>query len=352
MRKVAVFGLILLTVALGAHLALAAWVFARLQPAPLPVLTPPAGVSLSASSCAGCHPDQYAEWAGSMMGLATRDPVYVADFEHQGNFVCHRCHAPLAEQQPEVVTGLWSVVPLVPRSTPNPDFDPALYGEGVTCTACHLRDGAMVGPLEQPRAPHPTRKGSIDCARCHQLDPPPLSSGLDRPISDTHGEHERWGGAEDCVDCHMPVVQRSAAVGGPVRDSRVHTFHGAWNDAMVRSAVEVVGACATSTGVEVTLRNRAGHNVPTGEPGRALVVQSGGVEVVLARRIPLPKYQDIGDTSLLPGETRRIVLDGARGDTVELVFDRLRFFPAPVVESIPASKRRVNLASLSLQPCA
>ena len=94
------------------------------------------------------------------------------------------------------------------------------------------------------------------CRSCHELGEPPLSN-LERPIEDTYAEWEAWkvatGRSESCADCHMPAVERPIALGGPVRRGRTHTFHGAWDDAMVRAAVDIrVEAGA------VVLTNRAG----------------------------------------------------------------------------------------------
>src|SRR5687768_13395993 len=54
-------------------------------------------------SCAGCHPDHYREWSGSMHAFAGVDPVFLALNKRMqretngalGNF-CVQCHAPMA----------------------------------------------------------------------------------------------------------------------------------------------------------------------------------------------------------------------------------------------------------------
>jgi hypothetical protein len=62
------------------------------------------------------------------------------------------------------------------------------------------------------------------------------------------------------------------------------------------------------------------------------LLRSDGVreEVVLARRVPLPRLRDEGDTSLLPDERRTLHFEapGPVGEAViEVRFERLRFLP-------------------------
>ena len=207
----------------AAHGVVLSWIYVRIEPpapAPLPSI---AGLpNASASTCAACHPDHYNEWRGSKMGQAMTDPIFLADFDAQGRpFVCLRCHAPLDAQQPERITGLARLIPLVGAGLPNPDHNPDLQQEGVTCVACHQVEGSLVAGIENPNgAPHPTKYdanfGESDtCARCHQLEPPPLS-GLDRALPDTVTEHRKWqastGRTDGCADCHSG--NREAVHGG------------------------------------------------------------------------------------------------------------------------------------------
>jgi len=304
------------------------WVWTQLRPIPLEPRPPAAGTTLSAASCAPCHARIHEEWRASMMGRAMTDPVFVADYQAQGKpFICLRCHAPLAEQQPLHAWGLLSVRPLIPMGLPNPTFDAALQSEGVTCVVCHLEDGAMVGLLDGAQAPHPVRRADPQrvCARCHQLEIPPLSN-LDRPITDTVEEWERWkagaGRTDTCVDCHMPEVERVVGLGGPTRVGHAHTWHGAWDEEMLRSGLSTE-AWREGDEVVVRLENLAGHNYPTGDPARALVVRAGNNEIVLARRVPLPRLVDEGDNTLLPGERREIRLPAA--DHIQVLYERIRF---------------------------
>lgn len=353
------------------------YVWERLEPTAWEPMAPPSGVgSLSATACGACHVEIAAEWRISMMGQAMTDPIFTAD--HQGGshlFWCLRCHAPLAEQQPEVVSGLAGLRPLQAKSVANPDFDAALQAEGVTCVACHLRDGALVGGIEDPvGAPHPTAVdrdwvGGEACGRCHQLAAPPLSR-LDRPLADVMGEWEEWkaetGRTESCADCHMPRIERPVVAGGLVRAGHQHNFAGGWDDDMVRSGVTVVDIARVEAGVVVRLRNEAGHRNPTNDPARALVVRvrphtaSGpgeATEVVLSRLIPLPKVRDAGDTTLGPGETRSVLvafppgaLAASTGASVQVIYERLRFLTEVADRAgVPEAARAVTIASQELR---
>lgn len=354
-RRLAAVAAATSAVAALAYAAGCTWVFLQLDPAPMEALEPVPGLaSLSVETCAPCHVEITAEWRSSRMARATTGRMFRTDFAAKGEQpICLRCHAPLPAQQPTREHGLLSVVPLIALETPNPDFDPALGDEGVTCVVCHLRDGAMEGPRSDiVGAPHPVRAvPDMDdvCARCHQLPEPPLS-GLDRPLSDTHGEYATYrslGGTETCASCHMPPVTRSVALGGPVRTSRRHNFPGGWDDELVRSAISVEAVSRVDGGVEVVLRNLAGHGVPTSEPARALVVRATAegvhAEAVLARRIPMPRLRDLGDTSLRPGETRSVRLEVPPGPVQVLVrFERLRF-NAPLAEAVGLSEHRLHV---------
>ena len=281
-------------------------VYSELQPQALEPRASPEGFGPSAATCAGCHVEIHAEWAASKLGRAWTDPLFQADLEAQGNPLCTRCHAPLAEQAETLVVGLDGLVPLRWDEHPNPDFDTALRDEGVTCVVCHLTEGgAMAGTLEVD-APHPVEvvpefaAGDV-CVRCHQLDAPPLSRA-GRPLADTHGEHAEWqeltGQSEGCVSCHMPEVERPLAVGGPVRVSRRHTF-----DPLIGQGVTL----AFEDG-QAVLTNLAGHRVPTAEPMRAYVVRATRGEMVEEVRIErlMDRYRDVRDSTLAPGETRRL----------------------------------------------
>ncbi|HLA79425.1 MAG TPA: hypothetical protein VJU18_17760 [Vicinamibacteria bacterium] len=97
------------------------------------------------TECQGCHGDYdpqnepYSTWAGSLMGLAGRDPLFFAqmtnanqDVANVGSF-CLRCHVPLS-----FVTGH--------AAQPNGSTLDALDRDGVNCHFCH----SLVDPNYQP----------------------------------------------------------------------------------------------------------------------------------------------------------------------------------------------------------
>lgn len=108
----------------------------------------PAENLLPASVCKGCHGnypesqvavEPWASWAGSLMALGGKDPLYFAqvtnanqDVANVGSF-CTRCHLPVA-----VVTGH--------VAQPDGSTLDAHDTEGVTCHFCH----SMVDPVYKP----------------------------------------------------------------------------------------------------------------------------------------------------------------------------------------------------------
>lgn len=329
-----------------------AWVYEQLPAPILPDLSPPQGVgSLSADVCGACHVEIAAEWRGSRMAQAGTNAAFVADHAKEGGlFACLYCHTPLVEQRAEQVTGLVSLTPIVGKATPNPRYDQALADEGVTCVACHLREGALVGPHADVTPPHPFRvdpgwSSPALCETCHQIPEPPLSR-LDRDIADTHREWERWqaqtGDTRTCVDCHMPRVERPLMVGYPSRPGRRHDFAGAWDDALVRSAVQVQ-LRRVGTTLEVVLQNQAGHAVPSGEPARAVEVSVRGADgsrqlVWLERKVE--EFREQSDNTLTPAEARTLRFEVPEGPAqVQVHFHRLKNLPHAEQAAIAAGER-------------
>jgi nitrate reductase cytochrome c-type subunit len=350
--------------------------YRALEPRTIPSTDAPTGLaSSSATVCGVCHSEIYAEWKNSMMGQAFTDVVFQAEWTHKGEFSwCLNCHAPLQNQQPLIVDGLSSINPPTAKGEPNPDFDPALRSEGVTCVVCHQQESAIRAPHADSQAPHAvvhdeTLSSPEMCIDCHQMDILPFTR-VERPLTDSHREWEEWkelsGRTEDCLDCHMPAITRPVVNGGIEREGRKHTFVGAWDDETVRSALEVGEPRRVGNVVEIELENLSGHRFPSGEPARILWVRLhlrsasdetiDVVEARLDRRVEGPGAREKYDTTLAPTERRTIRLEvdpahsaEAQSAYLEVAFDRYGNLDALIEELAHSDlQREILLAERTL----
>ncbi len=241
-------------------------------------------VSLSAQACNACHAEIHDQWAASGHATASTNPVYLAATRAMGNPPeCQNCHLPLENQRPALHFGPGSTGP----KSNNPSYSPTLALEGVTCAACHVRDGTIYGPrqLHSSESPHPVAQAdmlrdSTACAFCHQVS---LQGAEDHPFLDTVGEWLRspWGEAGiPCQQCHMPRTS------GIVAGSRYAAF--ASHSFLSNRAPEEMRRAIT---LEVDLREHevqrgqklraaatllntgAGHAVPTGDPSHQVEIR-------------------------------------------------------------------------------
>lgn len=295
--------------------------------------TPAVLGALSAEDCAACHQNFYDEWRTTIHSQAWVDPYFQVDWQFDdAQHSCRLCHTPLDRQQPHKVLGYHDSDKWDPILADNPGFAPRLQHEGVTCAACHYRDGKIVGVLGDTNAPHPVKK--LDdpnqvCVRCHIVEgdrwdtffrfPPcgtvaeiestlatvPDDQDLDyllRLMKD--GETGNEGGVREssgyperdvvatgksgevtagdtrelgCVQCHMPLARRPLVEGGVIRDTRAHLWRGGHDPDMVKKALTIEFAEAKpgqdSRVFQLTLANTgAAHYVPTGTPDRHLTI--------------------------------------------------------------------------------
>lgn len=218
----------------------------------------------SSAECAGCHAQEFQEWAGSLHAIADRDLVYEATVEanedivhdpEQGRF-CEGCHAPA-----EMLTGR------VNRFTAVPPAE--ALTEGVSCIACHTAthadpiegNGAITLAFDRAEAERDTPQGaalladprahlaaygapdtvrlmkSADfCGGCHTeaYDRSMSKADTRQNVQSTFVEwRDSWYGKQGvtCQDCHMaadPAAQvmalRAGSVEKPSRYS--HRFIG------------------------------------------------------------------------------------------------------------------------------
>lgn len=316
------------------------------------VISPALG-TLRAEECGTCHQDAYQEWKTTIHARAWTDPYYQVDWVFDGRQqLCNNCHIPLDRQQEVRVLGFRDRDKWEPVLAPNPDFDPVLQQEGVTCAGCHLREGKILGPRGSPDAPHPVEKFSDPnalCLRCHVVQgerwdtfyrlPPcgtiaEIEAGQGR-LEGRSGEYSvRNPAAAGCVQCHMPAVKSPSGAGSAASVVRRHTWRGGHDPETVRSALTASLSDSVASGggriAELMLTNTgAAHFLPTGTPDRHLTVRlralDAGGQVLrettdtLERTILWrPFIVDLWDTRLAWGARRRYTLDVPSGaQTIE-----------------------------------
>lgn len=237
--------------------------------------------NLSAQSCAACHVQAHDDWSGSAHRDAWNDPDFQTAIDRVGgSTVCASCHLPLTNQHRRLAVGYSAGDVARPDLQPNPQWDPTLMSEGVTCVTCHVRDGKVLSARAVTAAPHPMAvsdelASAETCATCHQLTWPEA----DKPFYDTYGEWERSAYAQagvGCKDCHMPPVA-GIAVASRYATQASHGGHADLARA-VSVLVEVDGPeviRGEAYPVRIRIQNTgAGHSFPTGSPFKSYRVNA------------------------------------------------------------------------------
>jgi len=241
--------------------------------------TPEGLANVSAQSCNACHFQAHEDWSDSAHATAWSNDVFQEALARAGNSTaCSQCHLPLANQHARLAAGYIEGDLARPNLQPNPIWDATLMSEGVTCAACHVRDGMIIGTRAIPDAPHPVAVSeelgtSAACATCHQM----TWEGADQPFYDTYREWEGSAYAKAgvrCQDCHMParagMATASRFAASPGHDFTAET--GRAVSVLVKlQAPEIQRGQATP--VEITIQNTgAGHHFPTGSPFKPYTV--------------------------------------------------------------------------------
>lgn len=270
--------------------------------------------SRSAEVCGACHRAIYQEWQVSTHRHAWNDPQFQAEIKKSGNtWLCRNCHTPTLEQQPLWPVGLTDDDVEAPILVENPQHDATLMDQGITCVACHVRQGKIHGPgLPDSQAPHPVEvdaqyRNADLCLRCHQA----VRTYPGKGFVCTFNTGAEWRespqaeAGQSCVDCHMPAVERPAAVGGPVRTVRRHWFKGS-GIAKFADAAPPQGA-PPGPGLALSARRdgdhlrlelhnaNAGHTLPSGDPERWIQIETR-FETADGAPIGDPDIQRIGQT--------------------------------------------------------
>ena len=288
---------------------------------------PTGTISLKARDCGTCHLEIYQEWQTSLHAKAFIDPFFTAYLKKdKGDPTCSVCHTPLENQSPIIISsesGRYDDLKMLP----NPKFDPELQQEGVTCAACHVKDGIIFGPYRKQslNAPHPVAydekflKKSL-CKQCHEV-PEKDFSLLDEGICSTGMESDSgiWSArGYVCQDCHMPAVNRPLMAGFPAREGRKHLWPGAYSTSQLQKVFSFK-ADRTEDNLIITITNSgAGHKAPTGDTDRFIVLdffwidekgQKTALNSIEFKRqlVWQPVMFVLSDNRLGPGESTKII---------------------------------------------
>jgi len=242
--------------------------------------------------CAECHEKMADEWRASKHADSGHSPLFVqlaaASPEHGG--ACAGCHAPL--------------VPLLGSDHP-------AAREGVSCDVCHtiakvdvdappprfelaIFDMIKYGPLCDAKDHYFHRMGCSKlhttaelCGGCHQR----VVDGPSGPVP-LYTTYQEWRDGPypeegwQCQDCHMPGVRAVVAEGEKPREGVPdHGFFGGGD--LRKDSAKLELAIRDLDGgrvIDARLTNYAGHDLPSGFPGkravlRAIAVDRGGKEV-------------------------------------------------------------------------
>lgn len=240
----------------------------------------PVEATLLPGACGSCHPEQLRDWTGSRHSLAMGAGVVLQLMENPSlEASCRTCHAPLAEQAADA---------------PEPQL---LRHSGLSCAACHIRDGEVFGP--PPRSapsevePLPHRGFTAEdayadprfCGTCHQFKPHQrqLEGVL---LQDTLAEWEASPHAargETCQACHMP--------------DRRHLWRGIHDPETTEEALEFSLQQEGRRAASYTVTSRGvGHRFPTYVTPRVRVILEGhdaAGAVVVADEITIQRSVDL-----------------------------------------------------------
>lgn len=251
---------------------------------PISERVPDGLASMKASACGQCHQAIYAEWKTTIHSEAWTEDYFQTDWAYDKKKQnCLNCHTPMENQQPDRVLGFKDDDYWQPILEPNPDFDPDYQDEGVSCAACHVRNGKIAGPHGITDAPHPTtydptmRSGMNVCRRCHiTLATEEFSVG-DPNICTTMNEIEANNIQPNCINCHMPEITRPLVEGYPSRKGRQHLWRGGHDPQMVSKDLDIAIEALENKGAKrryvIRLTNIGTHHkLPTGTPDRHLTI--------------------------------------------------------------------------------
>tara|TARA_R110002096_G_scaffold239101_1_gene430663 strand:- start:18147 stop:19166 length:1020 start_codon:yes stop_codon:yes gene_type:complete len=222
----------------------------------MPIESSRIGEQNSAILCQPCHTAQYEEWRSSRHSKAWSNDFFQFDYRRNKRQWCRNCHIPLVAQQGDDSVAL------------------ALRDEGINCITCHVRGESFFAKFKRPKSPHNTTAlpgfgSDTFCAGCHQFNFPrfgehgEFKNYTEEPMQNTV-EQFREGPfvrSHTCRDCHA-------------KSPAGHAYPGGHDISMLREAL-AFRVCKRGSQVHTRLTNKgAGHNVPTGDVHRHIVVKA------------------------------------------------------------------------------
>ncbi|MDJ0973825.1 MAG: multiheme c-type cytochrome [Planctomycetota bacterium] len=211
----------------------------------------------SAAQCGKCHVEIYKEWKESYHGRAMSDPLFLEFSAEVNKEECIRCHAP----EPLREVGFETPIARAERRE-----------DAVSCLTCHQVGQNVAGPskgmtgacqpIHDPAQTDPVKM----CFICHNQHDTgnewmrgPYAPGAPEP---------RQRPEMNCIECHMPEVERPLVPGGPVRKGRRHTWFGGHSLYQLQKAAKLEAEVTPLDGGGFRFRAwvtnvGAGHNIPT-----------------------------------------------------------------------------------------
>ena len=330
-------------------------------------------VAKPATRCAECHGKMADEWRGSMHAQSGKSKLYATLAGTTAS--CASCHEPLV-----AVAG--------------PDHPAAR--EGVTCDVCHtikavsidappprfelgVFDMIKFGPLCDAKDHYFHRMGCSKlhetaelCGACHQR----VDGGV--PYYTTYQEWKEGPYPDEgwqCQDCHMPGVKAPVAEGEKPREGVPdHGFFGGGDLRKDSAKLELSSRKLDgATMIDAKLTNYAGHDLPSGFPGKRAVLRAVALdragkelardEVSLGRRLVDARgaptayagaARVASDDRLRPKEVRTVplfagaALAGAAKVKAELVWQSIDpALAAPL--GVGVDERRIARAELRIR---
>ncbi len=280
-------------------------------PAALAPLPPPASAETDAfvtsGACAQCHlagegtdlrdadgrdVSPVRLWRASMMGLAARDPFYLAVFERDReeraavsekvDALCTRCHAPAANVALAEGGAALSFDDLVSGAAP----EAALGRDGVTCSLCHQITSEGLG-TEQ------SFSGGFQIGGAREIYGPHASPKVDPMeffVSYTPTEAAHVTESALCGTCHTVIVRPMNAAGEPgPRDVYEQAPYLEWqnSDYDTESGGSTPRTCASC------------HLPPRDEEGDAISTVLATFDTPLSARAPFGRHVFYGGNAYM-----------------------------------------------------